>query len=408
MTKRLALAVPLALALCAPPASATYSIVARDPATGRIGVAVQSHWFQVGPVVPWAQAGVGAVATQSLVKIDYGPDGLAGMSRGVPPQFVLDRLLSQDAESAVRQVAMVDGKGRVAAWTGERCIAEAGHQTGEGYSVQANLMEKDTVPAAMAKAYEEAEGDFANRLLVALEAAQREGGDIRGRQSAAILIVEAEGTDKPWEGVQLDLRVDDHEHPLRELRRLLQLQRAYTRMNKGDDAVAEGNFEEASEHYSAAAALAPHIVELPFWQAVTLFTTGREAEALPIFKDVFARQERWIEVARRLPAAGLLPDDPERLQRIMDQAPGAAEAPVAVGKPIPLPARPATVTVVGRLTDEGIECRAMRARGGKLYTLTGDLSDFATGDRVTVQGIPQRISICQQGTTLKVEKIERR
>lgn len=388
------------------PSAATYSIVARDPETGRLGVAVQSHWFQVGPVVPWAQAGVGAVATQSLVKIDYGPEGLAGMARGIPPQLVLDRLLSQDPESAVRQVAMVDSEGRVAAWTGDRCIAEAGHVTGDGYSVQANLMENNTVPAAMAKAYEEAQGDFANRLIVALEAAQREGGDIRGRQSAALLIVDAEKAEKSWQGVEVDLRVDDHTRPLRELRRLLQLHRAYTKMNKGDDSVAAGNFEEATEHYTSAARLAPHIVELPFWQAVTLFTTGREDEALAIFEEVFAREERWVEVARRLPAAGILPDDEEQLAEILARAPGAtADAP---GAKEPMPLSRDAITVEGRLTDEGVECQALRAKGGKLYTLAGRFPDFAAGDRVRVVGIPQQISICQQGTTLRVVKIERR
>ena len=403
-------AVLLALALSAGSADATYSIVARDPETGRLGVAVQSHWFQVGPVVPWARAGVGAVATQSLVKIDYGPEGLDLLSKGLPPNLALKALLGRDPESAVRQVAMVDSQGRVAAWTGERCIAEAGHHTGDGYSVQANLMEKDTVWHAMSHAYEEAGGDFPSRLLLALEAAQQEGGDIRGRQSAAILIVEAESTGKPWQDVYLDLRVDDAPRPLRELRRLLKLHRAYVKMNKGDDAVAEGNFKLASEHYSGAVELAPEIVELPFWQAVTLFTSGRETRALAIFKDVFAREERWIEVARRLPASGLLPEDPKQLRKILAQAPGGAgnvgKEPRRLGQPLIKDSD--SVTVEGRLTGEGVECQALRARGGKLYTLMGDLAGFETGDSVRIQGLPQRISICQQGTTLKIVKIERR
>jgi hypothetical protein len=185
----LAAAAVVAVALLPGPARAgdplahTFSIVARDPVTGDFGVAVQSHWFQVGHSVPWAEAGVGAVATQSFVKVDYGPLGLRLMKEGKSSQEALDLLLSQDSEKDVRQVAMVDGKGRVAAWTGQKCIAAAGHQTGAGYSVQANLMEKPTVWPAMARAFEAAKGDLADRLLAALDAAQAEGGDIRGRRA---------------------------------------------------------------------------------------------------------------------------------------------------------------------------------------------------------------------------------
>ncbi len=180
--------------LSADPLAHTYSIVARDPATGNFGVAVQSHWFQVGPIVPWAEAGVGAVATQSFVKVDYGPEGLSLMKSGTSAREALDRLLAEDPQKDVRQVAMIDAQGRVAAWTGPSCIRAAGHKTGDGYSVQANLMDKDTVWAAMATAYENAEGDFAERLVVALEAAEGEGGDIRGRQSAALIVVRSEST----------------------------------------------------------------------------------------------------------------------------------------------------------------------------------------------------------------------
>ncbi len=308
--------------LAAEPLAHTYSIVARDPATGDFGVAVQSHWFQVGTAVPWAQAGVGAVATQSFVRQDYGPRGLALMQAGKPAAEALRELVAADEGRDVRQVAMVDAQGRVAAWTGPKCISAAGDLQGAGYSVQANLMGRPTVWPAMARAYERATGDFAERLLAALEAAEAEGGDIRGRQSAALLIVRAQSTGKPWEDRLVDLRVDDHPAPLGELRRLFGLHRAYQAMNAGDDAVAAGKVAEAVALYQRAASLAPEIAELPFWQAVSLFAAGHEDAALPLFAQVFARDERWARLLPRLPAAGLLPDDPEKLRRILQQARG--------------------------------------------------------------------------------------
>ena len=311
----------LLLAALPLPASATYSIVARDPVTGDFGVAVQSHWFQVGPSVPWAEAGAGAVATQSFTKIEYGPKGLQLMKEGKSAREALDALLAQDPQKDVRQVAMVDAQGRVAAWTGPKCIAAAGNQTGNGFSVQANLMDKPTVWPAMARAFEAAQGDLAERMLAALEAAEAEGGDIRGRQSAALLVVRARSTGEPWRDRLVDLRVDDHPRPLVELRRLLALHRAYQEMNLGDDAVAVNQIPKAVEHYTRAAQLAPEIAELPFWQAVTLFSAGKEEEALPLFRQVFAREERWVRLVPRLPAAGLLPDDPKKIEKILSVAP---------------------------------------------------------------------------------------
>lgn len=299
------------------PLAHTYSIVARDPATGDFGVAVQSHWFQVGPSVPWAEAGVGAVATQSFVKVDYGPKGLELMRQGKSAREALDQLLAQDPQKDVRQVAMVDARGGVAAWTGPKCIAAAGNQAGNGYSVQANLMDKPTVWPAMAKAFEAAKGNLADRLLAALEAAEAEGGDIRGRQSAALIVVKARSTGEPWNDRLVDLRVDDNPAPLVELRRLLGLHRAYQEMNLGDEAVAKNDIQAAVEHYTRATKLAPEIAELPFWQAVSLFVAGQEDKALPLFKDVFAREPRWARLVPRLPAAGLLPDDPKKIERIL-------------------------------------------------------------------------------------------
>lgn len=317
---------PLPL-LARDPLAHTYSIVARDPVTGDFGVAVQSHWFQVGPTVPWAEAGVGAVATQSFVRIDYGPLGLKLMKEGKSAQEALDSLLAKDPEKDVRQVAMVDRQGRVAAWTGPRCIQAAGHQTGTAYSVQANLMDKPTVWPAMARAFEGAKGDLADRLLTALEAAEAEGGDIRGRQSAALLIVRARSTGEPWRDKLVDLRVDDNPAPLVELRRLLSLHRAYEEMNQGDEAVAKNDFPAALRHYTKASELAPEIAELPFWQAVTLFVAGQEDKALTIFRDVFAREDRWVRLVPRLPASGLLPDDPKKIEKILSVAPASGRPP---------------------------------------------------------------------------------
>ena len=324
--KRIACAAALLLSSLAAPLSAvprahTFSIVARDPGTGNLGVAVQSHWFQVGAVVPWAEAGVGAVATQSFVRMDYGPLGLALMRSGKTAQQALDSLLATDPEKDVRQVAMVDAAGNVAAWTGPKCIQAAGDSKGKAFSTQANLMDKTTVWPAMAKAYEAASGDFADRLLAALDAAQAEGGDIRGRQSAAILIVRAQSTGRPWDDRLVDLRVDDSPEPIAELRRLVNLHRAYDEMNQGDAAAALADWDAAVRHYSAAAKMAPEIAELPFWQAATLFMAGKEEQAMPIFKEVFAREERWARLVPRLPASGLLPNDPKKIEKILSAAP---------------------------------------------------------------------------------------
>lgn len=301
----------------------TYSIVARDKQTGQIGVAVQSHWFSVGSVVPWAEAGVGVVATQSFVDPAYGPLGLQQMSVGKAAADVLRGLIESDAGRDVRQVAMIDAQGRVAAYTGNKCIAAAGHVVDvEGqFSVQANLMAKDTVWSAMAAAYRDSDGDLAERLLAALEAAEKEGGDIRGRQSAALLIVAAESTGRSWEDRLFDLRIEDHPTPVKELRRLVSIQRAYNHMNAGDVAMEHSDFELANREYAAAAKLAPHIVEIRFWQAVTLASNDRVEDALPIFKEVFAKERRWVALVARLVKSGLLPDDEKLIERIRGQAP---------------------------------------------------------------------------------------
>ncbi|HEX9119506.1 MAG TPA: DUF1028 domain-containing protein [Terriglobales bacterium] len=337
----------------------TFSIVARDPATGQIGVAVQSHWFSVGQIVPWAEAGVGAVATQSFVDPSYGPLGLDLMRAGKSAPDALKGLLLADANRSVRQVAFIDVNGKVGVWTGGKDIQAAGHMIGvpvqqdggkggspprpcdpcsspDGgsfsigthFSTEANLMSNDKVWPAMAKAFEEAAGDLAERMLAALDAAQAVGGDIRGRQSAALIVVEGKRQNAPWEGRIFDLRVDDAAEPLKELRRLVSLQRAYNHMNAGDLAVEHKDNEAALREYAAAEKIASNtpgvlpsrLAEMIFWHAVALVNMNRVDDALPLFKKCFTIQKSWAELTPRLPAAGLLPNDPKLIERIVAQA----------------------------------------------------------------------------------------
>ena len=295
----------------------TFSIVARDPATGELGVAVQSHWFSVGPIVPWAEAGVGAVATQSFVDPSYGKNGLELMRGGTSAPEALKQLLAKDEGREVRQVAMIDAKGRVDAWTGKNDIQAAGHIVGQNFSAQANLMLNDRVWPAMARAFETTKGDLAERMLAALDAAQAAGGDIRGRQSAAIIVVTGKPTGLAWKDRTFDLRVDDSPQPLLELRRLVKLQRAYNHMNAGDLAVEKKDNEGALREYAAAEKLVPTSAEMIYWHAVALVNMGRVDESLPLFRKVFAMDRNWITLTPRLPKSGLLPDDPKVIQRIL-------------------------------------------------------------------------------------------
>ncbi len=295
----------------------TFSIVARDPATGELGVAVQSHWFSVGPIVPWAEAGIGAVATQSFVDPSYGKNGLELMRGGTSAPEALKQLLAKDEGREVRQVAMIDAKGRVDAWTGKNDIQAAGHIVGQNFSAQANLMLNNRVWPAMARAFETTKGDLADRMLAALDAAQAAGGDIRGRQSAAIIVVTGKPTGLAWKDRTFDLRVDDSPQPLVELRRLVKLQRAYNHMNAGDLAVEKKDNEGALREYGAAEKLVPTSAEMIYWHAVALVNMGRVDESLPLFRKVFAMDRNWITLTPRLPKSGLLPDDPKVIKRIV-------------------------------------------------------------------------------------------
>lgn len=300
----------------------TFSIVAVDSATGQIGVAVQSHWFSVGSIVSWAEPGVGAVATQSFVNPAYGPRGLALMRTGVTAPLALRALLAADPDSAVRQVGMIDAAGHVASFTGRRDIPEAGGRVGRWYAAQANLMARNTVWDAMGRAFESTRGDLAERLLAALEAAQREGGDIRGMQSAALVVVSGDRSLPPWDRI-FDLRVEDSHTPIVELRRLLRVARAYRHATAGDDYVTKNQIDSAVAAYAAAEALLPDSAvngELVYWRAVTLADRGRVDEAIPLFRRAFAQDSGWATLLWRLPRVGLLGADSTTIARIVREA----------------------------------------------------------------------------------------
>jgi uncharacterized Ntn-hydrolase superfamily protein len=299
----------------------TYSIVAYDEETGQLGVAVQSHWFSVGSIVPWAESGVGAIATQSFVEASYGPLGLELMRAGKSAEETLAALIKADKNEDVRQVAMVDAKGRVAAHTGKNCISEAGHYRGDTFTCQANLMLKNTVWDAMAKAYKNTKGELADRLLAALEAAQAEGGDIRGKQSAALIVVRGESSGVWWKDRLYDLRIEDHPTPVKEMRRLLKLNKAYNHMNLGDEYLTENKVEEAMKAYTKAMEMYPDNAEMIFWPAVTLAATGNVEKSLPLFKKVFAMDYNWVILLPRLPKVGQLPQDEELIKKILSVAP---------------------------------------------------------------------------------------
>ncbi|MHB8565596.1 MAG: DUF1028 domain-containing protein [Nitrososphaerales archaeon] len=288
----------------------TYSIVARDPKTGEMGVAVQSHYFSVGSVVTWARAGVGSVATQSMAELSYGPLGLELMAAGKSPEESLGALLKADPKAETRQVAFVDSKGRVAAHTGNKCIPFAGHTLGDQFSCQANLMSNDTIWSAMDKAYRDSPDlTFPERLVLTLEAAEAAGGDIRGKQSAALLIVSPDLSPNYWSGKVLELRVEDHPEPLVELKRLLRIRRAYEWADKGDDLLSSGKIPESKDAFEKAYRSAPEIDELQYWRGITLLGTGRIDEAKSILYPLLKRDARWIQVTRSLGETGMVRKD---------------------------------------------------------------------------------------------------
>ena len=290
----------------------TYSIVARDHNTGELGVAVQSHYFQVGPIVPWAQAGVGAIATQSFVNVGFGPMGLELLRDGWRAEQTLKALLAGDDHTEVRQVAVVDAMGGVATHTGHKCIPAAGHATGDGFSAQANLMEKDTVWGAMANAFSSATGPLAERMLDALDAAEAEGGDIRGKQSAALLVVTGTPTGRSWEDRIIDLRVEDAREPLVELRRLLKIRRAYQTDEAAERLEIEGDYEAARKKREEGVSIAPEMEEIAFWAGLAMAMTGDLDRGMPLITRAIAEEPRWRETLRRLVTVDRVPADVAR------------------------------------------------------------------------------------------------
>jgi uncharacterized Ntn-hydrolase superfamily protein len=301
------------------PLAHTYSIVARDSITGELGVAVESHWFSVGTTVSWAEAGVGAIATQSFVNKSFGIRGLELMKKGLTAQQALDSLLSTDEGRDVRQVAIIDSKGNVATHTGKKCIDYANHIQGSNYSVQSNMMLKPTVSKAMSAAFQNSLGKpLSERLLIALEAAQKAGGDIRGQQSAALLIVPGKSDSKPWDERTVDLRVDDHPTPLAELRRLHNVHLAYQHMNNGDLAVEKNDMTTAMNEYNAAMKMFPQNLEMQYWTAITLANNKQLNKAVPILKKIYAKDRNWQELTRRLPKVNLLNVNDAELQQLIN------------------------------------------------------------------------------------------
>lgn len=285
----------------------TYSIVARDPETGELAVGVQSHWFSVGTSVPWAEAGVGAVATQSFIDKSYGPKGLALLKSGLTAQEVLDSLTKADPAREVRQVAIIDTKGNVATDTGKKCVKYATHIIGKNFSVQSNMMLGGDVSESMATSFNSTvEKPLAERVLLALEAAQKVGGDIRGMQSAAIIVVPGKSTGQSWNDKTVDIRVDDHLEPLKELRRLYSVHLAYEHMNKGDLAVEKNDLVLAMDEYNAAMKMFPSNLEMQFWTAITLANNKQLGKAKTILKSIFIKDKNWRELTRRLKPVGLL------------------------------------------------------------------------------------------------------
>jgi len=296
------------------PLAHTYSIVARDPDTGELGAAVQSHWFAVGAVVIHAEAEVGAVATQAFVDPSYGPLGLDLMRAGRSAPEALAGLLVADQGRELRQVAMVDAQGRAVAHTGAKTLAEAGHIVGAQFTVVANMMLNATVPEAMARAFQATTGDLAHRMLAALDAAEAEGGDVRGRQSAALIMVRGKSTGQPWFDKLFDVRVDDHPGPLPELRRLVDVQRAYTARGDAEAAFARGDIDRGDELYQRAQSFSPHNVEFSFWHGIAMLRSGRIGDGIRILRPVFTRDANWATLARRMIGSQFLPGERSALE----------------------------------------------------------------------------------------------
>ncbi len=278
---------------------------------------MQSHWFSVGTVVLWGEAGVGIVATQSFTNPAYGPKGLALLKEGILPSAIVERMTRHDEGREVRQLAVMNARGEAASYTGRRCVPHAGNIVGDGHSVQANMMLTDKVLPSMSRAFLSTQGDLADRMMAALDAAQSAGGDFRGKQSAALLVLSGSPTGRVWEDRKVDIRVDDRKEPLKELRRLLGIHKAYELMNEGDRELEVGQIDGAMSHYSAAEDLFPENEEMMFWHAATLASIGRFEEAVPLFRKVFAKNPNWRKFSPDLVRLGHLKINGEELERLL-------------------------------------------------------------------------------------------
>lgn len=296
----------------------TFSILARDSETGQMAVGVQSHWFSVGTVVPWGQSGVGVVATQSFVNEAYGYEGLKLMAKHMSPAKVLAQLRNNDEGEAFRQVAMMSNDGEIAAFTGDKCVQDASHLIGDNYSIQANMMVNENVVYGMRQAFEEhSDLALAERVVKALEAGQVAGGDIRGKQSAALIVVDSKPSELPWNDKLVDLRVDDHNTPIEELSRLLNVHRAYEFMAKGDLAMENDNPKSALEAYHQAEKLLPNEDEIQFWKAVALVNAKQVKNSIPVFERLFKKDKKWQELLKRLPGSELIAIDQPALDYLL-------------------------------------------------------------------------------------------
>ena len=297
----------------------TYSIVARDPKTGQLGVAVQSHYFSVGSVVTWARAGVGAVATQAMAEVSYGPLGLELMASGSSAGEALERLLRRDKKRETRQVAMVDSKGRVAAHTGAQCIPFAGNAFGDGYSCQGNIMRSKKVWTAMGGAYEKnADIPLPERLVAALEAGERAGGDARGKQSSAMLVVDGKRRPMAWQGRVVELRVEDSPDPIGELKRLLRYQRGYGWVDKGDNYLSSKRYKDALDAYGKGLRLVPEVRELGYWVGLSMLKTKQRKKGMSMLRRVFREEPEWAEITKRMSKARTFAIDRKSLDELLE------------------------------------------------------------------------------------------
>jgi uncharacterized Ntn-hydrolase superfamily protein len=298
----------------------TYSIVARDVKTGQLGVAVQSHYFSVGSVVTWARAGVGAVATQAMAEVKYGPVGLELMAAGKNARDALDILLKGDSRRETRQVAMVDRRGRVAAHTGSECIPYAGDAAGEGYSCQGNIMRSRRVWTEMGHSFEwNWDMPFPERLIASLEAGERAGGDARGRQSSALLVVDGRRRAAAWQGRLVELRVEDNPEPIKELKRLLRYQRGYEWADKGDSFLSSRRYKDALGAYRKGLELVPEVRELRYWVGISMLKTRDKEKGLRMLRGVFREEPEWAEITKRMSKAGTIAIDRESLEKLLSQ-----------------------------------------------------------------------------------------